>query len=172
MEKTVDKKEPEKILVSACLLGVNCKYSGGNNGNDELVKKLNDSGACIIPVCPEQLGGLPTPRIEFEITGGDGFDVLAGKAQVAGKGSDYDATGNFLKGALEVQKIATVLGVKTAILKSKSPSCGAGLIYDGTFSKKTKAGFGVTAALLKRSGIEVKTEEDLYPGLTPNQHHH
>jgi len=161
MGKTASKKCTEKILVSACLLGVNCKFSGGNNENEELVKKLKDSGARIIPICPEQLGGLPTPRLECEIVGGDGFDVLTGKAHLAAReDSDYDPTGNFLKGALEVQKIATMLGATKAILKSRSPSCGAGTIHDGTFSKNMKSGFGVTAALLKRSGIEVKTEED------------
>ena len=141
-----------KILVSACLLGVNCRYDGGNSRNENAVKrhKLEE----FVPVCPEEAGGLPTPRPPVEIVGGDGNDVLDGKAKVMTADGE-DKTEAFLKGAQHALKLAQSQGATRVVLKSKSPSCGCGTIYDGTFSGTLIVGDGVTAALLKRHGIEV-----------------
>jgi len=144
------------ILVSACLLGVNCKYNGGNNLASELIRLLEAEG--MVPVCPEQLGGLGTPRVPAEIQGGEGNDVLEGHARVLSKEKE-DVTEAFVKGAEETLKLAKLFDVKKAVLKARSPSCGCGIIYDGSFSAKTINGDGVTTALLKKNGIEVLTEE-------------
>jgi len=142
------------ILVSACLLGINCKYNGENNLNENILNLGNQ----IVPVCPEQLGGLSTPRCPCEIVGGDGHDVLCGKARVlTDKG--VDVTEAFISGAKMTQQIAEITKSKTAVLKANSPSCGSNSIYDGTFSHKKCPGDGVTAALLKQNGIKVITEE-------------
>ena len=146
------------ILVSACLLGINCKYSGGNNYVKEAAEIASRGDA--IPVCPEQLGGCATPRPAAEIKGGTGADVLDGKCSIIRKDGE-DITGQFIKGAEEVLKIALMTGAKKAILKAMSPSCGCGRIYDGTFSKRLVQGNGVTAELLLRNRIEVITEEEL-----------
>lgn len=146
------------LLVSACLLGINCKYNGGNNLNDEALKLLESD--IVIPVCPEQLGGCPTPRIPVEINGGTGADVLDGKNRVTTKNGE-DRTKQFLKGANEVLRLAKLVRADKAVLKARSPSCGSGTIYDGTFSGRLKAGNGVAAELLIRSGIEVISEEEL-----------
>lgn len=135
------------ILVSACLAGVNCKYSGGNNENEE-IKKLVESGEAIL-ICPEQMGGLTTPRKPAEqfkdkVICEDGTDV----------------TKNFERGAEEALKIAKLAGCKKAVLKSKSPSCGCGKVYDGTFSKTLIDGDGVTAKLLIENGIEIISSDD------------
>ncbi|MBZ4663401.1 MAG: hypothetical protein JG776_1103 [Caloramator sp.] len=144
------------ILVSACLLGVCCKYNGGDNKNQkvvDLVKKYN-----LIPVCPEQLGGLSTPRKPAEITAEDAKKVLDGIGKVVNVCGE-DVTENFIKGAYETLKLAKLYDVKIAILKSKSPSCGCGFIYDGSFSGKLKSGNGVTTELLIQNGIKVYTED-------------
>ena len=137
----------EKILVSACLLGVNCKYNGGNNYNEKVMEYLKDKE--IIPICPEIMGGLPTPRIASEIIG----DRVVNK-------EGQDVTSNYQKGAEETLELAKKLGVKKALLKAKSPSCGYGNIYDGTFSDTLIAGNGITAELLKKNGFEILTEKD------------
>lgn len=147
-------------LVSACLLGVNCRYDGGSYNNEKL-KELAKQGL-VIPVCPEQLGGCGTPRPPCEICGGSGGDVLDGRCRVISERGE-DKTDNFINGAIETLKLAEAFGAKKAILKSRSPSCGRGRIYDGTFSARTAAGNGVTAELLIRNGIEVFSEED-FPG--------
>ncbi|HHW57727.1 MAG TPA: DUF523 domain-containing protein [Clostridia bacterium] len=136
-------------LVSACLAGVNCKYDGGNNGKEE-IKKLIEEGKAIL-VCPEQLGGLPTPRLPSEIRGDRVFDI---------KGKEV--TENFYRGAYETLKIAKMYGIREAIFKAKSPSCGCGKIYDGTFSGKLVEGDGITTRILKKNGITVMTEQDFY----------
>jgi len=105
----------------------------------------------LIPVCPEQLGGLSTPREPAEIKKTGKVFTKSGK----------NVTKSFSKGAKQTLKIAKYLGIKKAILKTGSPSCGSGLIYDGTFSKKLIKGDGVTAFLLRRNGIKVITEENL-----------
>jgi uncharacterized protein YbbK (DUF523 family) len=145
-------------LVSACLVGVNCRYDGKNNLNRKVIEICKKEG--MVPVCPEILGGLSIPRGHFEIRNGSGLDVLNGKARVFEK-NEKDVTEMFLKGAKETLKIARILKVKGAIMKSKSPSCGCGKIYDGTFSGRLIEGDGVTTALLKREEIKVITEDDL-----------
>lgn len=144
------------ILVSGCLLGVNCKYNGGNNISTELIRLLGAEG--LLQVCPEQLGGLTTPRAPAEIQGGEGIDVIEGTARVLNR-AEEDVTEAFLKGAKETLKLAKLFDIKRAVLKARSPSCGCGIIYDGSFTANTKAGDGVTTALLKQNGIEVLTEE-------------
>lgn len=145
------------ILVSACLLGVNCKYNGGNNLSKEILGLLDIKG--IVPICPEQLGGLTTPRIPAEMQAEDGLSIINGVGRVVNKEGE-DVTEEFLKGAGETLRIAELLDIKLALLKARSPSCGCGLIYDGSFSGVLKSGDGVTAALLKKSGIAVYTEEN------------
>ena len=133
-------------LISACLAGINCKYNGGNN-EDEKILELVKAGRAIL-VCPEQLGGLPTPRLPAEIVEKD-----SERKVIATDGTDV--TDQFLKGAQETLKIAQMMNIKKAILKSRSPSCGYGRIYDGSFSKTLKAGNGFTAELLEKNGIEI-----------------
>lgn len=147
------------IIVSACLCGINCKYDGGNNLDERVLKLLKEGKA--IPVCPEQLGGQETPRAPHEIVNGNGLDVLAGNAKILGPEGDDDVTSEFLKGAHETLKIAEIVGANIAILKARSPSCGVYQIYDGTFSGTKRLGNGVTAELLLSSGIKVFTEENL-----------
>ena len=141
-------------LVSMCLCGVNCKYSGGNNYDESVLEIINEGDA--IPVCPEVMGGLGTPRVPHEIVGGDGFDVLEGRAKVLSKDGE-DNTDAFIAGAKKVLEIAKKLDVKEVILKSKSPSCGNGKIYDGSFSGVLIDGVGVTTALLIKNGIVVRS---------------
>ena len=149
------------IIVSACLCGINCKYNGGNNLDERVLKLLKEGKA--IPVCPEQLGGQQTPRVPHEIVRGTGIDVLQGKAKVLGEGDDEsdDVTSEFIKGAYETLKIAETVGASVAILKTRSPSCGVSEIYDGTFSGTKRLGNGVTAELLLSKGMQVFTEESL-----------
>jgi uncharacterized protein YbbK (DUF523 family) len=139
-------------LVSACLLGVNCNFEGKNWVNPELQKEFAEGK--LFPVCPEVFGGLSVPRVPAEIIGGDGGDVLDGKARVLNM-DDVDVTEQFLKGAQTALAIAKSVGATEALLIEKSPSCGAGKIFDGTFQEKFKQGDGVTAALFKRNGIKV-----------------
>ena len=134
--------EKEKILISACLIGLNCKYNGGNNENYKLVELMKEKD--LIPICPEQLGGLKTPRASAERT----------QEKVLTK-EGIDVTKEYQKGAEEVLKLAKKLNIKKAILKSRSPSCGIDEIYDGTFSHTLIKRDGVTAELLKKNGIEV-----------------
>ncbi|MFW5935889.1 MAG: DUF523 domain-containing protein [Candidatus Hadarchaeota archaeon] len=143
-----------RVIVSACLLGVNCRYDGGNACSEEAVKYIEENNLIPIPVCPEQLAGLPTPRDQYEVLG-DGFDVLEGRGEVRSIHGEI-LTSQFLRGAEETLKIAKLLKAEVAFLKSLSPSCGAGKIYDGTFSGEIKEGYGITAAILKKNGIEVK----------------
>jgi uncharacterized protein YbbK (DUF523 family) len=145
-------------LCSACLLGVKCRYDGQSKP-DERVLALAKTET-LIPVCPEQLGGQPTPRPGAEIQGGDGLAVLNGTAKVM-EPSGNDVTANFIAGAEEILKLAKLFNITEAILKQKSPSCGCGRIYDGTFSKTLIEGDGVTAALLKNNGIKVISEDKL-----------
>lgn len=149
-----------KILVSACLLGINTRYDACNSLN-EIIANLCKSHF-LIPVCPEQLGGLSTPRLPVELVGGDGKGVILGEA-FAKNCEGLDLSYNFIKGAKETLNIAKLYDCKFAILKAKSPSCGVNCIYDGTFSKVIKSGNGVTAQLLIENGIKVLNEtDDLY----------
>ncbi|URZ00133.1 2-thiouracil desulfurase family protein [Clostridium felsineum] len=145
----------ESIIVSACLLGVNCKYSGENNFSDKVKEICKEKK--VIPVCPEQLGGMSTPRNPAEIINGTGKEVLEKNAKVIDN-KGRDVTAYFIKGAEETFKIAKLFNCKKAILKAKSPSCGVGEIYNGTFSKTLVKGNGVTAEILKKNGIEIITE--------------
>ncbi|MGI6188404.1 MAG: DUF523 domain-containing protein [Clostridiales bacterium] len=145
------------LLVSACLVGINCKYNGGNNYVPEIADLVKQGKA--VPLCPEQLGGLPTPRIPVEIKGGSAEDVLKGTAVVIRK-DGTDVTSNFIKGAIEVLRFCKDNGIELAILKSRSPSCGKGSIYDGTFSGRLIDGDGIAAYMLMDNGIHVITEND------------
>lgn len=132
-------------LVSACALGLRCRYDG-----EAKPKKLPE-GLIPIPVCPEQLGGLPTPRPKMELSGGDGEAVWEGKARVINERGE-DVTEALKRGAKEALRLAKVLGIKVAFLQEKSPSCGVNLVWvDG----KLVPGSGVAAALLRREGLEV-----------------
>lgn len=143
-------------LVSACLCGVNCKYSGGNN-LDEKVLQLYNRGLAIA-ICPEVLAGLGTPRVPHEIVGGTGEDVLEGNAKVMSK-DGIDNTLAFIHGAEKTLDIAKKLNIRKAVLKAKSPSCGCGEIYDGSFTGKKIKGNGVVSELLIKNGIQVTTEK-------------
>jgi uncharacterized protein YbbK (DUF523 family) len=136
------------LIVSACLAGVACRYDGESKPCDAVIRLVAEGKA--IPVCPEQLGGLSTPRLPAEQLGdkvirNDGMDV----------------TDAFNRGAQEALKIAQMVGAKKAILKARSPSCGSGKIYDGCFSGTLIDGNGVFADLCKQHGMDVKTEEDI-----------
>lgn len=137
-----------KILVSACLLGKNCKYNGGNNLNQGVLDFIE--GHEVIGVCPEQLGGLSTPRLPAEILDG----VVMNK-----EGISVDA--QFRRGAQEALAVALENKVDLAILQSRSPSCGVKEIYDGNFSGKKIKGQGVFAKLLSARGIKVLDAEDV-----------
>ena len=146
------------LVVSACLVGVNCKYNGGNNDNEKVKEFLKDKEYIII--CPEQLGGLTTPRKPSEIHCLDGRDVLYKNGKVISC-ENVDVTENFVNGANESLKIAQMFNCDKALLKEGSPSCGCNLIYDGTFSGKKIPGKGVTAALFIENNIEVFSEKEL-----------
>ena len=146
------------ILISACLLGRNVKYSGGNNLCPWLTKYYNTDD--FIAICPECFGVLPIPRPPAEIQGGNGEDVLNGSAKVTDK-DGKDVTQNFISGAQKALAYAKKHNANYAILKARSPSCGCGMIYDGSFSSAKKAGNGVTAALFLQHGIKVYTEETI-----------
>ena len=140
----------EKLLISACLIGENCKYSGGSNALQE--QQLRQLQMCyeLIPVCPEQLGGLPTPRTPAERRG-DRVITRDGR----------DVTAEFYAGAGKVLGIARDQKIGKALLKSRSPSCGRDRIYDGTFTGTLIRGNGVTAQTLIERGISVYTEEEI-----------
>ncbi|PJI09702.1 MULTISPECIES: DUF523 domain-containing protein [Clostridium] len=146
------------LIVSACLLGINCKYSGSNNLNEKVKKLCNNM--TVIPICPEQLGGMTTPRKPAEIKGGSGKEVLDGKARVFDK-DGKDVTEYYISGAKETLKIVKMFDAKKAILKANSPSCGCGTIYDGNFIGNKINGNGVTAEVLKKNGIEILNELDI-----------
>lgn len=143
-------------MISACLIGCECRYDQKSCLNEELEQLLREGK--VIPVCPEQLGGLPTPRPPAEIVGGDGFDVLDGKARIVDQKGN-DVTEEFLMGAKQALKLAQTVGATSAILKENSPSCGSTFVYDGTFSGKKITGTGLTAALFRRNGIDVESEQ-------------
>ncbi|MBE0448738.1 MAG: DUF523 domain-containing protein [Actinobacteria bacterium] len=146
-----------RYIVSSCLVGLRTRY----DGTDKLcmcVREMVEAGIAV-PFCPEQGGGLPTPRLPAEIVEGDGHDVLEGRAKVVNRRSE-DVTGRFIKGAEEMLELARIFGASKAILKSLSPSCGVGAIYDGTFSGNIVEGDGVTTALLKEANLEVVTEKE------------
>ena len=136
------------ILVSACLLGENCKYNGENNCNEIVLAYLKEKD--YLPICPERAGGLPSPRPPAELQHGRVVDK-------EGK----DVTEAFLRGAEKTLALAKKHRPELCLLKANSPSCGCGKIYDGTFSGRKIQGNGVTAELLLQNGFSVITEKDL-----------
>ena len=145
------------VLVSACLAGIPVRHDGSSNRRS-VVAELVAQGRAVL-VCPEVDGGLGTPRPAAEISGGDGHDVLEGRARVL-TGEGADVTEAYVAGARKALEAARAAGAEVAILKARSPSCGRDLIYDGTHSRTLAAGDGVTAALLRANGIRVLTEEE------------
>lgn len=141
------------IVVSACLLGRKCRWDGKIFPQEKRLMALPD----LIAVCPEQLGGLATPREPAQIIGGDGFDVLAGLARVI-NAAGVDVTGEFIRGARAVLRIARQYKIDRAILKERSPSCGVHSLYQG---KTPVAGAGVTCALLSQEGFAVLSSDNI-----------
>ena len=150
----------KKMLVSACLVGERVRYNGiVKNFESHVLKSWNHQG-WVVAICPEVAGGLPVPRPSSEISGSDGNQVLTGRQKVVNiKGQDV--TKYFLDGAQKALELAGSLGIRLAILKEGSPSCGSGYIHDGSFSGIKKPGKGVTAALLEENGIRVFSEREI-----------
>jgi len=143
-------KEKEIFIVSACLAGLKTRYNAKSNPDPDVIKLLKEGKA--IPLCPEQLGGLPTPREPVDFMDGDGEDFLKGKAKLIGKESGEDKGMFFLKGAEEVLNIIKKIGIKGAYMKEGSPSCGVDWVY---INGKLTKGIGVTSALLKKAGVKL-----------------
>ncbi|MBS5645409.1 MAG: DUF523 domain-containing protein [Clostridiales bacterium] len=141
------------VMISACLAGKKCRYDGGAKPNQEILARIA-GGEKFCLVCPECMGGLPIPREPAEIQGGTGADVLAGRACVISR-DGKDVTAAYLAGAQKGLQMAKAKGADTVLLKSKSPSCGAGRIHDGSFSGRLVPGNGVFAELLMQNGIRV-----------------
>ena len=138
----------ENILVSACLIGIGCRYDGKHKANPDVLALRERYN--LIPVCPEIYGGLSTPRIPSERVG-DKVMLKDGR----------DVTENYQRGACEALELCRIYGIRTAILKERSPSCGKGEIYDGSFTGALTARDGVTAELLIREGIRVLGESEI-----------
>ncbi|VVQ09317.1 DUF523 domain-containing protein [Pseudomonas fluorescens] len=149
----------EKILVSRCLLGHRVRYDGGASGPFDVLEQWIVEGR-VVPLCPEVAGGLPTPRAAAEIPGGQGAQVLDGTAAVITTDGE-DVSAQFLDGARQALELVQKHGIRVAVLKANSPSCGNRLTYDGTFSGVKVSGEGVTAALLTRHGVQVFSELEL-----------
>ncbi|MEW5351128.1 DUF523 domain-containing protein [Streptomyces sp. 16-176A] len=143
----------EAILVSACLRGVPCRFDGRDKATPGLAEAV--AGRTVVPFCPEVAGGLATPRRPAELVGGDGQDVLDGTARVVDD-TGRDVTAEFLAGARRALEAARRTGCTEALLMPRSPSCGRGEVYDGSFTGALTRGDGVTAALLERHGIAVR----------------
>jgi uncharacterized protein YbbK (DUF523 family) len=150
--------DDQPILISACLAGVPCTHAAEAKTRPWALKLVAEGRA--ITVCPEVAGGLPVPRPEAEIVGGLGNDVLDGGARVVSIDGE-DVTANYLRGADAALAAARQRGARLAVLKARSPSCGCGEIYDGTFEGTKISGDGVTAAALKREGLDVLSDEDV-----------
>ncbi len=144
---TIHSMKNYKIIVSACLAGLNCRYDGAAKPCEKVMALVAEGRA--VPVCPEQMGGLPTPRQSSERVG----------ERVLRK-DGVDVTAEFIRGAEESLKLTKMIDATEAILKSKSPSCGSNLIYDGTFSGTLIPGDGIFTAMCKANGITVKTEDE------------
>ena len=140
----------EALLISECLLGVACRYDGESRPLDAAALDALREKYELVPVCPEQLGGLPTPRPSAERRDGGVCNVLGA-----------DVTAQFCRGAEETCRLAALFGCKRALLKERSPSCGCGEIYDGSFTGTLRAGAGVTAEALKEAGVAVFGERGL-----------
>ena len=142
--------EKEPMLISACFLGLDCKYSGGNNAlGDKIIAKLMEKYR-LVPVCPESYGGLPSPRLPSE---------RVGERVLAKNGADV--TEQYKKGAAAALRLAELFGCKIALMKERSPSCGHDSIYDGSFTGRVVPGDGVAAELLKQNGVTVCGESDV-----------
>ena len=141
-------------LVSACLCGVNCKYNGKNNLNKDCLNLLENNEAVLI--CPEQLGGLSTPRQPSEIQNRE----MGNEEEKVVTKSGIDVTDNFIKGAEEALEIAKKSNISKAILKEGSPSCGCNFVYDGSFSGNKVKGEGITCRTLRNAGIHVMSDEE------------
>ncbi|MDU1579754.1 DUF523 domain-containing protein [Finegoldia magna] len=140
----------QNVLISACLLGVDCKYNGSNNKlDDKIIHSLKEKYN-LIPVCPEIMGGMPTPRNPVEISDGKVFDY---------DGEEF--TKEFEKGSEEVVKLAKLYDATIAILKENSPSCGSNYIYDGTFNHQKIKGMGIAAHKLSKENIKLFSEENV-----------
>lgn len=136
------------ILVSACLLGLRCRYDGKSKPN-EAVLRLREAHT-LIPVCPEQLGGLPTPRAPSEWRG-----------ELIRNSDGEDVTAQYLRGAEEAVKLARLFDCRVAVLKERSPACGDGKIYDGTFTNTLTFGSGAAAKALREAGVRVYGESEI-----------
>ena len=140
----------EALLISACLLGINCKYNGGNNALPPWKRKALEEKYRLVPVCPERDGGLSTPRLPSERLG----------ERVLNRAGE-DVTEAFCRGAALALETAEREGCRIALLKERSPSCGSGKIYDGSFRSTVIVGDGITAELLKQNGIAVLGESEI-----------
>lgn len=145
---------PEAIAVSACLCGVPCRYDGRSKGVEYFLEQQQSEWLLI---CPEVSGGLPTPRIAAEIVGGDGYDVLNGRARVVTR-DGQEVTQAFLRGAYRTLAQLRNTKITTVALKQNSPSCGSQSVYDGSFAGRLRSGQGVTSALLRVHGYKVIDE--------------
>ena len=141
-------KAMENLIISACLLGVSCRYDGKSKPLPEMEKLMEKYN--LIPVCAEIMGGLPTPRVPAEIISGK---VINREGR--------DVTAEYCKGAEEVLRLAKLFGCKKALLKERSPSCGSGIIYSGKFNGELVPGYGKTAELLIKNNIEVFGESQI-----------
>lgn len=153
----------EVVLISGCLLGLSCNYKAKASPVylerlSPLIDELVAAGIVFLPVCPEQQGGMPTPRIPSELQD-DADSILAGQGKILNREGE-DVTGFFIKGAEESLRMARLYQVRLAILKSRSPSCGSKGVYDGTFSGKLVKGRGIAAALLQNAGLKVFDEQE------------
>ena len=144
------------IFVSSCLAGLEVRYNGTHSLENRISKLVRENKA--VTICPELLGGFSTPREPAEIIGGDGEDVLDGKAKVVDK-SGKDVTELYVKGAYATLEKTRNVNASLVVLKENSPSCGSSMIYNGEFKGKKIVGNGVTTALLKRNGLQVISEE-------------
>ncbi|WP_419533529.1 DUF523 domain-containing protein [Endozoicomonas sp.] len=155
----------KKVMVSACLLGEKCRFDGGTCTNQLLKDDLED--VQLIPVCPEEMGGLSTPRPRARIVGregnADGADVLGGEAQVLTH-EGKDVSDAYIRGGIKTLDLARSSGVELAILKSNSPSCGCGQVFTEDF-QNLKSGDGTTTAILKKAGIQVVNDADYHQAL-------
>lgn len=143
-----DHAEKEPLLISACLLGTACRYDGQSKQMEQMAALA--ARYHLIPVCPEQLGGLSTPRMPAERRDGGVWTR-----------DERDVTAAFTNGAAETLRLARLLGCRRALLKERSPSCGSGTVYDGSFSGRLVPGDGVAAALLQEAGIQVLGESQV-----------
>lgn len=146
------------ILLSACLAGIPCTHAAEAKTRAWALTLVAEGRA--VTICPEVVGGLPVPRPEAEIAGGEGGDVLDGNARVISVEGE-DVTANYLAGADAAISAARSGGVRLAVLKARSPSCGCSAIYDGAFAGRLVPGDGVTTAALKREGLDVLSDEDV-----------